>query len=1047
MPLSQPFQRWDTPDLFPRLPLPGSTDILADTFRKNTIFRSPPLGTVSFGVSLRLFWSITSAFFLQVLHFAFTLDTSSLPLLRIPSLHTASHRSLAYHPPLFHLHDKETRSFSPKAKLFTMAGRYTTRSQTANTQVASELETVSWAKTHLQLPTIVLANGELNAKSRFFELTSQLVDASDISALNKCNLFLSRFTFSAVRGAAHDNLKGVHNLTGAAHPIVIYGPAFQFDDVTLRNTNGGELVLHNHAVLNANTRNNARILSFTVTVRPQAAFLGLQEDCDKAQFNSATFQAAVRLPLLNNALHPALDQPQLLDPAIACQIITNINGGNIPPPIGTFVQGGPQRFAEVKVKDFTAAFLDFYHECHFSLVKVLARKDFLGTAVLNTSMISRQLALCVQRGVDKATNVWADRSVTEYYGAYSAIVALFPMSDDFPLDICANFIINFAPDIADQMTDTQWVEPVRPPGESNSEGLQRLRSIKDAALILESSVKTITRLQNRSSNRNSWIHNRGTTHVPLPPRTSGGRATNSFALQPTGNTNLNAYNNANAFTFPCASDPPRNNAGYDDYGADDDTRGADGYDYSDHGGSGRYGDSGYGGGGHYIPPPSSFPLILNAADYNYEQCMMNVAIYTSVAEEALTNAQGSQARPLLECWGCTNLPRYHEQRHSHRFFQCPNKNDPAVQANGMRGYREFVDRKSAARSRTPYGPTRVMSAMSDWKADGYPSQGLAELIQDIARESTPASARRAFLGTLKAKSAPSAPEKKRAHNSDFQSPPDRSYTGYPVTVPDTSLAACIHFSNAVRDHRVEADVQISQLLPHSNFPIGSNGDATLLCMIDTGASLNLGRFGYHEDIFLTNPDLVHSFVYLKDIEGMKPLTIGGVGTEGPPAEVIAITTYKTDLFLNGKMVLLSIALSQTAAANTIVGLPLLKAFNATILLGSDTIVCQTIGAAFALSYVTPLRSDTAPTVCKAATRAFYTPSDTELDASARGYASICAKAQAMTCTERFALISNDDASRPGAQNDFDPWAEWYDDDCDDNDHVTIAESSFSPEQK
>ena len=678
-------------------------------------------------------------------------------------------------------------------------------------------------------------------------------------------------------------------------------------------------------------------------------------------------------------------------------------------------------------------------------------------------MISRQLTACLQRGVDSNTGIWSDRSVAEYYGAYSAIIALFPMSVDFPIDICANFIINFSSAIGDQMTDTQWIEPVKPIGESNAEGLQRLRSIKDAALVFESSLRSFQRLQDRSNNRNSY-NNRGATHNPSTGPRTGGRNANSFTLS----GNQNGYNgtvayagtNTTAFTFQHVNEQRRDDPRYDqrqDFGGNN--CGDNGHgDYANDTNGFPY--SGIdGGSGQYIPPTSypqpasEFPLVLDATNHTYEQCMMTVAIYSSLAEEALTKAQGPQVRPLLECWGCKDLPRYHDQRHTHRFFQCPNKTDPAVQANGMRGYHEFIERKRSGTG-TPYGPTRVMSALPEWKADGYPSHGFAELIQDIARESTPASARRAFCGTFKAKHVPSG-ERKRGPQIDIKGPSDRSPYGFPVIVPDASVAACIHYSNTVRDNRPEANVQISQLLPHSNFPIGEEGEATLLCMIDTGASLNLGRFSYHEDIFLTNPDLVHSFVYLKDIDGMKPLNIGGVGTEGPPAEVVAVTTYKTDLFLNGKMVLLSIALSPTAAANTIVGLPLLKAFNSTILLGSDTLVCQKVGAAFALSYVTPLRSDAAPTVCKEASRSFYTPTHTEMDATTTAYQTICTKTQAMTITTPFALIADDEEkSLPDAQPAFDPWAEWYSDSGDENsitddnaDDPIDSDSPLTPEQK
>ena len=48
----------------------------------------------------------------------------------------------------------------------------------------------------------------------------------------------------------------------------------------------------------------------------------------------------------------------------------------------------------------------------------------------------------------------------------------------------------------------------------------------------------------------------------------------------------------------------------------------------------------------------------------------------SVAEEAIRKATGRVNAPL-DCWGCTNFPRYHAYRF-HTDRNCPNKIDPDV---------------------------------------------------------------------------------------------------------------------------------------------------------------------------------------------------------------------------------------------------------------------------------------------------------------------------------------------------------------------------------
>lgn len=104
---------------------------------------------------------------------------------------------------------------------------------------------------------------------------------------------------------------------------------------------------------------------------------------------------------------------------------------------------------------------------------------------------------------------------------------------------------------------------------------------------------------------------------------------------------------------------------------------------------------------------------------------------------------------------------------------------------------------------------------------------------------------------------------------------------------------------------------MSQLLPHMRFPIGlaSNGDdnapgGELCCLADTGAGLNVGRLGYHLDIYKKHPHLVRQFAYLKDCEGIEPFSLGGVVKDGESTgnDIEAIITYRTPFVVNGREV-------------------------------------------------------------------------------------------------------------------------------------------------
>ena len=70
------------------------------------------------------------------------------------------------------------------------------------------------------------------------------------------------------------------------------------------------------------------------------------------------------------------------------------------------------------------------------------------------------------------------------------------------------------------------------------------------------------------------------------------------------------------------------------------------------------------------------PLLIQRGKLTYDQCMVNVAIFSSLAEDTLKQREGRI------CWGCKSS--------EHRFFQCPSKNDPMVQARGVAGYRALL---------------------------------------------------------------------------------------------------------------------------------------------------------------------------------------------------------------------------------------------------------------------------------------------------------------------------------------------------------------------
>ena len=85
---------------------------------------------------------------------------------------------------------------------------------------------------------------------------------------------------------------------------------------------------------------------------------------------------------------------------------------------------------------------------------------------------------------------------------------------------------------------------------------------------------------------------------------------------------------------------------------------------------------------------SYLPSLTDINNTNWETASM----YTSVAEEATRKAKSRFKNPV-ECWGCTNSPRYHADMF-HTYRNCPNNNDPEVSEWKNKSIQEYYQRTS-----------------------------------------------------------------------------------------------------------------------------------------------------------------------------------------------------------------------------------------------------------------------------------------------------------------------------------------------------------------
>jgi hypothetical protein len=133
-------------------------------------------------------------------------------------------------------------------------------------------------------------------------------------------------------------------------------------------------------------------------------------------------------------------------------------------------------------------------------------------------------------------------------------------------------------------------------------------------------------------------------------------------------------------------------------------------------------------------------------------------------------------------------------------------------------------------------------------------------------------------------------------------------------------------------------------------------------MIDTGAGLNLGRRQYHAKVYRLRPEIVEQYEEIDNVSNMEKFGIGGIKGSNSGIECMAVITYKLPYVHNGAPVQLTIALSNNAAANTILSSGFLKNTKCAILFGQDVLVSDVLGEHFPINYTTPACDGSPPEI-------------------------------------------------------------------------------------
>ena len=293
--------------------------------------------------------------------------------------------------------------------------------------------------------------------------------------------------------------------------------AFQISNPILMNEDGKRVnVPLATDPISVNALPNCAFLRFDLVIDPST----VHGECRESRF---TLKSGVAIPDMvrtNGVSPPITDVRELLnvkDLLVAIQGFTGASPivGNIKPP-----ERG-STWLECLPEGWTARVHEYYLRCIFAILSRRLQESFVGDVPDTT--VQQDLTGCKQTIFDAALRRTVNRTITEYYEAFTSIITGSPYDEDkpFPFDIGELFFAGANPNLIAMVHSDKINVTAATPNERVSAALRRLNTIKDVLIPAEGKVQVIDgQLQavtgNQRPRTNMALANMVATLLPRP---------------------------------------------------------------------------------------------------------------------------------------------------------------------------------------------------------------------------------------------------------------------------------------------------------------------------------------------------------------------------------------------------------------------------------------------------------------------------------------------------------------------------------------------------
>jgi len=164
--------------------------------------------------------------------------------------------------------------------------------------------------------------------------------------------------------------------------------------------------------------------------------------------------------------------------------------------------------------------------------------------------------------------------------------------------------------------------------------------------------------------------------------------------------------------------------------------------------------------------------------------------------------------------------------------------------------------------------------------------------------------------------------------------------------------------NHSQEHLRAMPLDVDNRLPGCQLRFGKKEANTIsfLCHIDTCAAMSTGNLTLHKWVMTTYPHIVAEYTQYDDSNPFDPIRLSVAlqdlaGCDALKSKLTVIVRYWTPYFDNmGNQQIISIGLGESISVNTIIGLPQLRSWKASVCFHTDTLASATLETEFPLIY-------------------------------------------------------------------------------------------------